>query len=158
MLLVATGATAQSSPPATGPTPVSGQIQFGACPESSVTRAEGVMQTRGLVCHPVILEMSDPRFTGATTVVVSIDDRPGALTQFHFAFRIESEDGAWQQVPTIVFAGPDGEHSTATIEFQGEGAYQGLTAVVELDLTGEVWDVQGYIFEGEIPPLPNAAP
>jgi hypothetical protein len=158
MVVTGIGASAQSEGPDTAaPTAFTGRIQFGVCQEESTELVDGVLQMRGLTCSAPILEMSDPRLEGTATLEANLDDRPSAVTLYVAAFRIEGDDGAWQQVPSLHFAGPDGRRSTKTIVFEGNGAYEGLTAVAEMSNTGDILDLRGFILEGEVPPIPDIA-
>ena len=56
----------------------------------------------------------------------------------------------------------DGDNSTYTDVLIGEGAYEGLTALMESDFDELnpvcAWDVHGYIIEGQLPPMPEPEP
>lgn len=39
--------------------------------------------------------------------------------------------------------------------FHGEGAYEGLIAIVEFELAGQGWDLKGVIIDGGLPSDPS---
>ena len=103
--------------------------------------------------------MSDPRLDGQVTIVVNHDFYRRALDGstpgthlWRGYFDIETEDGAWRSEPGLLFDFADGG-STATYVFVGEGAYEGLHAVLAWD--GSRGELSGFIFPGELPPEPQ---
>jgi len=86
---------------------------------------------------------------------VNNDAYPGGLTLYMWGYRIENEDGAWQQRPNLAFDYPDGGTSTKTVAFDGEGGYAGLTALAEVSLEAPVWDLHCFVIEGDVPPIPE---
>jgi hypothetical protein len=116
-------------------------------------------------------ESSDPRFAGPlvlTNTEIRYPDLGGSIGVG--GYRIETGEGAWQQVPT---AGVGWDKDAARwasgqlppadniqyFTFIGEGDYEGLTAVVQ-----ETWhpggvdrlvQFDGYIFEGDLPDAPD---
>jgi len=109
------------------------------------------------------VESSDPRISGTWTEVYDLrgweapDDSglPLSPTVSSGAVRIDNEDGAW--VGTW-----DGFGSTVSnqewIQLQGEGAYEGLTAVIHqtLDFATDVETFEGVIVPGV--PLDHPGP
>ena len=84
--------------------------------------------------------MSDPRFDGEWLLVktesfVPTDSVPDPEL-FSVSFRIENEDGAWEEQPGMVIEYADGSGSTRTGVFIGEGDRHGrkplYQALVEL--------------------------
>src|SRR5687768_14191828 len=98
--------------------------------------------------------MSDQRLDGDVTISVNVDAYSDGTRLYHTAFRIENDDGAWQQEPRLTIGYNDGTFSSATITLVGEGAYEGLTAVAGAPLQGEIWSLDGFIFERPTPPEP----
>jgi hypothetical protein len=109
-------------------------------------------------------ESSDPRFAGPlvlTYTEIRYPDLGGGIGVG--GYRIETDEGAWQQVPTASVGWDKDSALWASGElppadniqfwtFIGEGGYEGLTAVVQ-----ETWQpggvdrlvqFDGYIFEG----------
>ena len=102
-------------------------------------------------------EMSEPRFDGDITLAVRsdfLDDYGRNL--WRGAFRIETEEGAWQEPPHLTLEYRDGTASTHTSAFVGEGAYEGLTALVEMTYRPQGnFALRGVIVEDELPPDPT---
>jgi hypothetical protein len=117
-------------------------------------------------------ESSDPRFAGPlvlTVTDITYPDVGGGISVG--GYRIETDEGAWQQVPGATPWYEEGRALWASGElpppdniqfytFIGEGAYEGLTAVVQ-----ETWfpggaeglvQFDGSIFEGDLPAAPEA--
>jgi hypothetical protein len=111
-------------------------------------------------------ESSDPRFAGPlvlTYTEIRYPDLGGGIGVG--GYRIETDEGAWQQVPTASVGWDKDSALWASGElppadniqfwtFIGEGGYEGLTAVVQ-----ETWQpggvdrlvqFDGYIFEGDL--------
>jgi hypothetical protein len=117
---------------------------------------DGVVMTRGGAWRPgVLVEASDPRLQGSLSIAANSDQYLGGPEVWHYAFRIQNEEGAWQQLPTInVALGEDDLHTTTGV-LVGEGAYDGLIAVFDNRSEGTVWDLHGYIIDGELTPAPE---
>jgi hypothetical protein len=155
-LISGAGASAQSEEaPAPIPVEFNGRVAFGDCKTESTAVVDGITEARGVDCHVPVLEISDPRLDGEVTIRVNNDAHPGGLTLYMWGYRIENEGGAWQQLPNLAFDYPDGGASTKTVILDGEGGYEGLTAVAEVALEGSIWDLHGFIIEGEVPPIPD---
>jgi hypothetical protein len=140
------------------PVEFSGQLQYGPQTVTGTeTSVEGRTEVRGTVFHTPVLTMSDPRLDGTVTRTNNVDlyDDPPIWT-WQALWRIETEDGAWEGVETpLVFT--DGSRSTTMVALDGEGAYDGLTAITEFDHEGSGWNVRGVIIDGEMPPVPTSA-
>ena len=125
----------------------------------SVSDVDGVIQMRDGAWRPDIPNAAvEPRMRGTLTVTMSADDYPGVggPTLVSYAFRIENEDGAWQQssTPNITFL--DGSVSTSVGVLVGEGGFEGQHELVEVasDARTGIWDLRGYIVDGDLPPAP----
>jgi hypothetical protein len=144
--------TAQSPSPSASPTATfNGRIAFGDCSGATTEIVDGVTQTRGEVCDPQVLEMSDPRFDGDVTVSSDADVYPDGPTLIAWALRIENDGGAWQQRPVLTVEHPVGTYTGNTITLVGEGGYEGLTAVAAAPVVDYVWYLDGFVFEGDVP-------
>ena len=116
-------------------------------------------------------ESSDPRFAGPLVLTytdIRYPDVGGGIGVG--GYRIETDEGAWQQVPTASAGWDEDSARWASGElppaeniqfftFIGEGDYEGLTAVVQ-----ETWwpggvdglvQFDGYVFEGDLPDAPE---
>jgi hypothetical protein len=132
---------------------------------------DGTIVTTGQAWIFDTRESSDPRFAGPlvlTVIDMRYPDLGGGIGVG--AYRIETDDGAWQQVPTASVGWDKDAAKWASgllppadnimfHAFIGEGAYEGLTAVVQ-----ETWwpggadgliQFDGYIFEGDLPDAPE---
>ena len=134
---------------------------------------DGVEQSRGTRCRTVVEDPSDPRFAGTWLLVFSEDSYgmgpelragtgDGAPTVWTYEYRVENDDGAWQSGPVSGIEFAEREMMVAPV-FTGEGAYEGLTAIVEMsgretDIGGASdADLRGAIFGGS-PPPPSGFP
>jgi hypothetical protein len=70
-----------------------------------------------------------------------------------FTDRIENDEGAWQG-SVVMLRYPDDTTYLGPVVMVGEGAYEGLTAIVAFVEFGEECGVEGYIIEGTIPEPP----
>jgi hypothetical protein len=71
-----------------------------------------------------------------------------------FTNRIENEEGAWEG-SAVMLNSPDGTTYVAPFVMTGEGAYEGLTAIVGFV---DFWNdcaVTGYIINGSVPAPPT---
>lgn len=128
-------------------------------PQTSTQVPNGVQHRGGAWRPGVLAAASDPRWQGTLSVVSKSDDY-GAVDGPEvglFAFRIENQEGAWQQTPTVslIVPGVDAEFDRGV--FIGAGGYEGLIAVVDIvgDPAAQTWDLHGYIIDGELPPPPE---
>jgi hypothetical protein len=100
----------------------------------------------------VSVEFSDPRLQGRVVMTANPDqlEEDGVYV---YSFRIENDDGAWQgqPVPGVQFDGA--EYGVAVHRLDGEGAYEGLSAVAEVTLTGNAFQLRGLILAGPFPKL-----
>lgn len=151
-----------SAPAAEGPTTptvveVTGTSAAGPC-----DRVADYQQTAfgyrllGRSCHPE-WEFSDERLNGAGTNWHNVHGYrgDGGVVVESYSFMIENDDGAWRLRPQILL-GSNGvaEPSWPAVwVLDGEGAYDGLTAV----LTVDDYIPHGYIIDGELPPAPEIA-
>jgi hypothetical protein len=130
---------------------------------------------RGPTLSVAVRQISDPRLDGRIAVWFSSDeylvasDEPawqlsgvdpdewprGVVAS---TYRLTNDDGSWHGSRYQNWY-PDGDNSTTTAVYTGEGAYEGLIAVMEMDYDELnpvcAWDVHGYVIEGELPPTPE---
>lgn len=120
---------------------------------------DGWELTTGGAWQVSTLEMSDPRFDGDIVVYTNwYDVNPGTTESMDVRksmWQIENEDGSWQSdvLGGVDFPGAPGKSQFHI--FEGAGAYDGLTAVVELDMHGQLTDLHGVIFDFALPPDPE---
>jgi hypothetical protein len=101
-------------------------------------------------------EVSDPRLEGTYTRSWDEDEYfsgPAFLSIVVTTDRIENDEGAWQGT-SVWYRPAEGEPSFAPMVMVGEGAYEGLTAILGgVERYGEC-AVTGYIIDGSIPAPP----
>jgi hypothetical protein len=110
------------------------------------------------------VEISDSRLDGRITIATSAtNDGLGPTLDSDVisnAYRIVTTEGAWVGQPSAWFWLEDDTISHRVHVLSGQGAYKGLTALMELsgDLSwnGPI-DVAGIIYEGELPEPPPFA-
>ena len=106
------------------------------------------------------LEMSDPRLSGEQWSTWNYDEfRPLGSTGMVAAgrFGVENDEGSW----TGTFSGVEYPDATKTLVqgwLVGQGAYDGLSAYLSYVLPHSgTMTVEGMIFSGIVPPLPEPA-
>jgi len=109
-------------------------------------------------------DLTGPRPNGVMTLTSNIDEylSPGQLSAVEtHVKRIVNDEGAWEgsMLSVQVPAGEGYRSSTTTGVLHGEGAYEGLIAIMESDFDEMAWatSVEG-IIEAELPPFPQAMP
>jgi hypothetical protein len=132
-----------------------------------------ILQSRGFTFRQSLTSVSDPRLEGTLyqawdqdqytlpgeSSTGIMDGRPTGVSIVAFTNRIESDGDAWEG-SAVMLNSPDGTTYVGPMVMTGEGAYEGLTAIIAFD--GDTfWDggcvVSGYIIEGTIPipPVPQ---
>lgn len=116
---------------------------------------DGWASTMNTGWRPGISNPGDPRLDGSIRLVGS-NASHGSLKIWNGAFRIENEDGAWQQRPLIQSVQLSGafEPMSWTAVFDGEGDYAGLAAVTGITRRAGGWDVEGVIVDAAVLPEP----
>ena len=112
---------------------------------------------RGRAWKPTIRDSTDARFDGEMTTAANSDsylDYPG-FDLFYGANRIQNENGAWQETPTVAVPWPEGAGGRGRSVFEGEGDYAGHIAIVSWPDTTCDWQIRGIILEGTLPPEPE---
>jgi hypothetical protein len=152
--LGAPGAATDESPAA--PVAVTATSYAGGCPGAETTETVGIIErTTGGYCNPT-WDWSDDRLDGKVTWASNSDvyaDGSG-LSIGMLALSFENEDGAWRMRPLPVIEFPDASPTAADAWIlDGEGAYEGLTAVLLVDY----YVPHGFIIDGDLPPAPENA-
>jgi hypothetical protein len=100
-------------------------------------------------------EANDPRLRGELWSIHSWDtyeDSQGSVIVGRAG--IDHESGAWQGT-FHGYASPNDEHLYYQLDLNGEGAYEGLSAMLFIIDNGTSFDVEGMVFSGELPPMPE---
>jgi hypothetical protein len=154
----AVGAAAQEDA-AAAPVEFTAKLAFGPSVRSETTTVGDcvTMTSGGAWRAGVITEASDPRLRGTTYMAANSNDYSdaGGPVVWNYAFRIENEDGAWQQRPTLDLDLFDGSDDLTLGVMVGEGGYEGLTAVFQNVTSNSSWDLHCYIIDGELTPAPE---
>ena len=141
-----------------GPDEVTAEWAFGPEIRASETTVDGhVVHSTGGAWRPqALLAASDTRLQGMLSIAANslTYDVPDGPTMWHYAFRIENDEGAWQMDPVISLTRPDGTEADDVGVFVGERAYEGLTAVLTIHTKSSTWELDGYILEEALPPAP----
>lgn len=120
---------------------------------------DGYIHEYGYTCTEASWTMSDPRLEGEVTTKFSVDFYSGEFADLNIgssAFSIENDEGAWRERFQLGGGFPWGSESAQGFSvLDGEGAYEGLLAVLEVG-DGE-GGIRGFIFDGEFPPPPDNA-
>ena len=107
-----------------------------------------------------VVEISDERFAG--TYVNQLagyedgDPDVDGIGAYSALWEITNEGGGWVG-DTASFRFPPESYSTFTVKLDGQGAYEGLTAVLEADFTEDCgFDLRGVVVNGDLPATPTA--
>jgi hypothetical protein len=145
------------------PVEFSGTWFFGGAERLAPSETDGDPGTgRGGAWYLTGLSMTDARFGGEVTIFDNLDEYSDGHVVFGDAWRVENADGAWQSEPGYSVDFADGSNSGLTAVFHGEDGYAGLVAVVDMELVrseggdNQYWDLNGVIFDGDLPPEPEA--
>ena len=101
------------------------------------------------------VEANDPRLSGELWSIHSWDtyrDSQGSVIVGRAG--IDNETGAWQGT-FHGYATPPSERIYYQMDLSGEGDYEGLSAMLFIIDNGTSFDVEGMVFSGELPPLPE---
>ena len=80
----------------------------------------------------------------------------GYVPTWNATHRLDGPEGAWSGTERGLFL-PDGER-VGLLVLTGEGANEGLSAVLVTSMGSSWRDMfEGYIYEGGLPPMPEAA-
>ena len=140
--------------------PANSEFRTGTDAEEVIPGTDGdvtIQRRRGFTWMGGITA-TDPRFSGThyyswdgdNYTLASGGDGQTTWAEGH---RIENDDGAWHG-STSGLTMPDGRVETSVIVLTGEGAYEGLTAVLVSFEGGCFFDYRGIVTEIPDPPLP----
>lgn len=112
---------------------------------------------------------SDPRLSGEARCTGDRHINPDGSGFVTETFVIVNDTGRWVGTSTglrvarppdfVIGSGllPPGPGYQEFVLFEGEGAYDGLTAVVDIDASGGMPVVDGIVFQGALPTAPELA-
>jgi hypothetical protein len=147
---------------AIAPTWVTGTVEFrGTCSEPDTTVDIVVMEFRNYECGPQTWTASDPRISGEAAVAWNEDvyrTDEGAVSVNMTVVHMSNDDGGWVCSSSNLFKGsglfPEGV-TGMTAMCVGEAGYEGLSALLVFDGPAGPQSMQGIIFSGDFPPLPE---
>ena len=134
-------------------------------PSVSTSEADGRPEREHHRCSTQIWTTSDPRLSGTSTStwdadVYVLDE--AIISVMAGTYELRNESGDWLCHYRDGLAYGMGRYATdahdETVTCVGDGAYDGLTAILSLDwskLTTSSVPLAGLIFPGEAPPLPE---
>jgi hypothetical protein len=131
---------------------------------TEVARPDGSAEGVGFLARTSAGEASDPRFDGRMFYGCSyIDYHAETVDQSsvgNCVFRIETDEGAWLMRPNMSVEFPGnpsyGPFGVFTAVLDGEGDYEGLTAVVEIaEVAWQGFTMHGLIINTGLPPDPQ---
>jgi hypothetical protein len=141
------------------PDEFTGKWSFGSqlIPDADIGQEDlnGAIRITGGAWRYIATGVTDPRFDGEVTVFSNWDDietATGEATIRKTAWLVENKDGSWQSDVLSNYHFPDRSAQIRTFTFVGEGAYDGLTAIVELDQED---GLHGIITDRDLPPDPE---
>jgi hypothetical protein len=113
----------------------------------------GMTACRGMVSPVMISEVSDPRLAGSMTAVENRNQWPLQPWWVTITLRISNDDGAWQG--SFIGTSEGSQKGRASVVLDGEDAYEGLYALMDMsDLSA----VNGVIFAAPPPEAPVLPP
>ena len=142
---------------------VTGTLGLHPCSGMTATREAGVTHERGYVCGQT-WTTSDPRLTGSATLTFNADvyeSDEGTISLSAGTYDVRGESGGWLCDYADGVAHGSGLFATmdsvSTITCAGDGANEGLSAILMLDWTNGPPNIPltGLVFTGEAPPLPD---
>lgn len=151
---------------AVAPAWVTANVQFGDCDFGETTIEDGVTQERGMNCWGQRWTSDDPRLDGEGRVAHNADsfDVDGqGYSLVTSIVEVSNDEGGWQCTNADRVVSPadvlfqtsrlDGDRLSCV----GYGDNQGLSAILTAKWVGFPMTVEGLIFSGEMPPMPEFA-
>lgn len=152
---------------AAAPAWVTATVQFSSNCNFGVTATEdGVTQERGMKCQGQTWTSDDPRLDGTSNAASNADsfDVDGqGYSLITSAIEVFTDGGGWQCTNADRVVSPaatlfrtsrfDGDRFSCV----GTGGYEGLSATLVAEWPGVNNTIEGLIFPGEMPPMPEFA-
>ena len=134
---------------------VSGSSAYGIQTDPGQTvEGEGKTSLLGEARRATLSEMSDPRLNGTMRTVYNRDIHGLAGQLMSFSTRIDNEQGSWLGTGQGFWDTDDASWYFEAV-YAGEGAYEGLSAVMQILATGRgEFSYNGLVFPGEMPQVP----
>jgi hypothetical protein len=133
-------------------------IQTQGTGDAEYWEEDGVEHTRGMLNEQTI-EWSDARLPSRLLIAYNLASHNPDAGAIAASYRLEDDlDGAWVGIGHGFQGYPDGASPMAAVGLMtltGEGAYEGLSAMIANKLEDGASALEGYIFEGALPPIPD---
>jgi hypothetical protein len=105
------------------------------------------------------VDISDDRFAGSYIEQLAGyedgDPDVDGIGAYSTLWEITNEGGAWVGQTASFRFGPE-SYSTFSMRLDGQGGYEGLTAVMEGDFTEDCgFDIRGVVVDGDLPATPG---
>jgi len=150
---------------AAAPAWVTATVQFSQnCDFGDTATEDGVTQERGMNCQGQTWTSDDPRLDGTSNAASNADsfDVDGqGYSLVTSAIEVFTDEGGWQCTNADRVVSPaDTLHQTSRFDGDrfscvGTGGYEGLSAILVAEWPGFNNTVEGLIFSGEMPPMPE---
>jgi hypothetical protein len=161
-LLIAQPSGQQGSVPtaegdAVDPTWITGHVQPApSCSEPPPVADGAVLRSRDVECSPQTWTSSDPRLAGAVSRRWNVDTYQGSASVARDAAYLRNEGGSWACLGISLAKYAVDVADPLTLDCVGEGGYAGLSAILVLvDAGGYDEDIVGFVFSGDLPPVPE---
>lgn len=148
----------------TDPVWVSGTLHLAPhCAGPDIERTDSVQHQRGYRCTPQQWRVDDPRLSGAATSTWNADvyqpDGEGYVSIIAGTYELVNDQGRWHCRYDDALAHGMGllwdADNDQTVTCRGEDGYEGLSAILITDWAAAPRTIEGLLFEGEGPPLPE---
>jgi hypothetical protein len=150
---------------AVAPTWATATVQYGSnCDFGDTNIEDGVTQERGMNCQGQTWTSDDPRLDGKALVAANADsfDVDGqGYSLVTSVVEFSNDAGGWQCTNADRVVSPadtlfqtsrfDGDRLSCI----GDGDYEGLSAILVADHRSSPMTVEGLVFPGEMPPMPE---
>ena len=150
---------------ATAPAWVTATVLFTSnCDFGDTATEDGVTQERGMNCQGQTWTSDDPRLDGSANLAHNADsfDVDGqGYSLVTSAVEVITDEGGWQCTNADRVVSPaDTLFQTSRLDgdrlsCMGYGDNDGLSAILVIDFTSAPKTVEGLIFPGEMPPMPE---
>lgn len=129
------------------------------CANGMAESLDGFMRETGFTCQ-TMWESSEPRLSGNVKKMWSLDhyEADGELNVGSSATSVTNNEGGWRGRPVPALGFPwdtDDTSHTNVLILDGEGAYKGLVAVLELAEGPD--GIRGFVIDSGFPPPPENA-
>ena len=145
-----------------GLSPVTGDIRYVRPWDGPIESEDADRSRRRSLLVEDIIELDDPRLSGAMFAMWNYDALPDPSgvqmgaggTLWSGTAAIVNDDGSWRGTMNG-HSDPDTQHTFVEYDLVGSGAYEGYSAVLHATGLGQRLDVAGWVFPGGWPEQPD---